>query len=56
MAIVETVRIARDSSDGKGDYTIINKRDLKKGQEIWDEKAHLAKAAKIAKTEAGKKK
>lgn len=35
MGIVETVRIVRDSSDGMGDYTIINKRDLKKGDKIW---------------------
>ncbi len=52
MSIFETVRIARDNSDGLGDYTIINKRDVKKGQKLWDEKAHIAKAAEAEKFES----
>ena len=35
MTAVEQVRIARDNSDGKGDYTIINKRDMQKGDVVW---------------------
>ena len=57
MAIVETVRLARDNSDGLGDYTIINERDFdKKTMKLWDEKAHAAKAAKAEAAKAAKKK
>jgi len=42
---MEQVRIARDASDGKGDYTIKFKKDMLKDDVIWDEAAHFAKFA-----------
>ena len=35
MTVVEQVKIWRDNSDGKGDYHIINKRDMKPSDKLW---------------------
>ena len=36
MSACETVRVARDNSDGKGDYTIVDKRKFDpKTMEVW---------------------
>ena len=53
MAEVETIRIARDNSDGKGDYTIINARDQKPTDVIWPVVAAVEK--KVSKKKARKK-
>jgi len=49
MARCETVRIARDNSDGQGDYTIVDKRRFdKKTMKLWE-------APKPAKKKVSKK-
>ena len=54
MSAVEQVRIL---CDGKADYRIINKRDLKDSDVLWSETDHIAKHApkKKSKKKAAKK-